>query len=221
MAWPRRGELRAFYDRVGSRQDGQCWYEDVATAALAARADFEHASAVFELGPGTGRFAESVLRDRLPGGARWYGVDLSPVMVGLARERLASFGDRVRIDTTDGEPPLARADRAFDRFVANYVFDLLAPRQLEAMLAEAARLLADHGRLCVSGLTHGRGPLERGVASVWSAAHRLRPLAVGGCRPLRLADWLDPCLFHVEARVAVSRYGVPSEAVVARRRARA
>ncbi len=221
MAWPSPERLRAFYDGIGSRQDGQWWYEDVATCALADRADFEHADAVLELGPGTGRFAEAMLRERLPSSASWYGVDLSQVMVELARQRLAPFGARIRIDATDGTPPIAGPSGAFDRFVANYVFDLLAPGEIESMLDEAARLLADDGRLCISGLTPGCGPVERGVSTLWAVAHRVRPLSVGGCRPLRLAERLNPDVFHLEARTTVSRYGVPSEAVVARRRARA
>lgn len=75
MAWPERQRLRAFYDRIGRRQDGQWWYKDVATTALAAQADFEHAGAVFELGAGTGRFAEAMPRERLPGDARWLSED--------------------------------------------------------------------------------------------------------------------------------------------------
>lgn len=88
------------------------------------------------------------------------------------------------------------------------------------MLAEAARLLADDGRLCLSGLSHGRNPLERGFSGLWSLIRKLRPLAVDGCRPLRVADSLAPGVWCIEGRTRVARFGVPSEVVIARRRAR-
>lgn len=43
---------------------------------------FETATHVFELGCGTGRFAERLLERHLPATARYKGIDLGPTMVG-------------------------------------------------------------------------------------------------------------------------------------------
>jgi len=221
MPQPDRGHIRSFYDRMGAKQDTQCWYEDPATADLTAHADFEHARAVFELGCGTGRFAAGLLDGRLPAHARYDAVDMSPTMLGLARERLAPFGDRVQVGRTDGALRFDRADAACDRFVANYVLDLLSEADIAAALGEAARLLADGGLLCIASLGHGAGPVSRAVAGLWSLIHRLRPMLVGGCRPLDLAPFIDSNTWTVRHRRTVVARGIPSEVIVAARRARA
>ena len=84
-----RGQVRAFYDRFGARQDAQAFYEDAALTELVLHADFEAAGRVYELGCGTGRFARRLLERHLPDGATYLGVDLSATMVELARGRLA------------------------------------------------------------------------------------------------------------------------------------
>jgi tRNA G46 methylase TrmB len=61
-------QARRIYDRIGRAQDWQRFYEDAATAELAAHASFGDARAVFELGCGTGRFAASTSAPEWP---RW------------------------------------------------------------------------------------------------------------------------------------------------------
>ena len=59
-------EARLAYDRIGTIQDSQAFYEDRATNLLLRHADFESSEAVFEFGCGTGRFALRLLDDYLP-----------------------------------------------------------------------------------------------------------------------------------------------------------
>ncbi len=212
-----RADARRFYDRLGAGQDGQWWYEDPATAQLVAHAAFERAGRVFELGCGTGRLAAELLGQRLPPSAAYVGVDLSATMVALARERLSAHGDRARVEQVDGAPRTAHADAAFDRFVAAYVLDLLPDADIRAILAEAARVVAPGGYLCVVGLGPGRGPVSSAVAGLWWLVQRVRPRAVGGCRPLALAPRLAASTWRVEYRSGVVAGGVPSEVTIARR----
>lgn len=218
MATLSRTEARRFYDRLGAGQDEQSWYEDPPIAALTAQARFEAADAVFELGCGTGRFAEGLLGHHLDGAARYHGIDLSPRMAELAATRLAPYAPRATVVCTDGEPCTGLPAATFDRFVATYVLDLLPGDEIRAWLAEAARLVAPGGRLCVAGLGQGRGPVSRTVAGAWALVHRLRPAAVGGCRPLAVARRLDRTAWSVEYHATVAVRGIPSEVVVARRR---
>ncbi len=219
LDWPDNARLRALYDRIGSRQDEQSWYEDVATARLADHAAFEDAHAVFELGCGTGRFAAHVLDERAPASCAWHAVDLSPQMVALACQRLARFVERVDVELTDGELPLPAASGGYDRFVANYVLDLLPPSQIDAVFAEAARLLRPGGLLTVAGLGTGDDWLGRSVAGLWSGIHRIAPLFVGGCRPLDPTAWLDTGVWQLAHRLSCRAWAIPSTVVVARRRA--
>ncbi|MGH7297038.1 MAG: class I SAM-dependent methyltransferase [Polyangiaceae bacterium] len=210
------GDARRFYDRFGAKQDLQ-FYENRALDRLLAQADFEHASSVFELGCGTGRLAERLLRERLPAGARYVGVDVSTTMTRLAQERLAPCTDRATARLTDGSTRLAEPAGAFDRFVATYVLDLLPERGIVDVLGEAHRVLGERGQLCVVGMTEGTGPLSRTVCAAWKGLHSLSPRLVGGCRPVRVGDRLDTTAWRIEHDEVVTAWGVPSEVLIASR----
>jgi ubiquinone/menaquinone biosynthesis C-methylase UbiE len=210
-------EARRVYDRIGARQDSQAFYEDVATAELIAHGDFEHAGSVFEFGCGTGRFAEKLLRERLPPDAAYRAADQSPEMVRLAGARLAAFGERAEVVLTDGTSPRAEPAGSFDRFVSCYVLDLLSESDIDAVLTEAYRMLVPGGLLCACSLSPGHGALSKAVIAVWSLVHRLSPRLVGGCRPIALVPLLDSKDWEIVHQRALAPFGIPSEAVVARR----
>jgi ubiquinone/menaquinone biosynthesis C-methylase UbiE len=210
-----RSEARAVYDRIGRGQETQAVYEDAALDALIAHADFEAAQTILEIGCGTGRLAERLLRDHCPDEARYHGVDLSPRMVDIARERLAPFGERAEVVETDGGFSFDWADGSQDRIVATYLLDLLSEPDIRVFLQEAHRLLGDEGRLCLAGLTWGDDLLARTVSGAWAALHALRPTWVGGCRPLRMRSFVDDGVWTVTHHEVVRAWGVPSEVLVA------
>lgn len=214
----RREAARAFYDRLGRRQDAQAFYEDAALDALVARAELGEARAVYELGCGTGRFAERLLARELPADARYLGVDLSATMVGLARERLARFGERAEVVRVSGEPHVPLPAASFDRYLTSYVLDLLPVDEIEAQLAEAHRLLAPGGLLGAVSLTRGVSRRGRLVTRVWEAVHALGPALVGGCRPLVLEALLPPERWRVRHRRVLEAWGIASELLVAEAR---
>jgi len=206
------------YDRIGGAQDWQRFYEDAATSELVDHSNFGAAQAVAELGCGTGRFAAALLARDLPGDATYVGVDVSPRMVGLATDRLRPWSDRATVAQVEGGRGLPAADGSVDRFVANYVFDLLSPEGTDAALSEARRVLAPGGLLCAAGLTDGEGGVAAVVSRAWRAVWSRWPAVVGGCRPVRLADALDPVQWEVRHRRSVVAWGIASEAVIAARR---
>jgi SAM-dependent methyltransferase len=209
-------QARRVYDRIGPAQDWQRFYEDAATAELVAHASFGDARAVFELGCGTGRFAARLLADDLPPGATYSGVDVSPRMVALASERLAPWRDRATVGIADGTERVPVRDGAVDRFVSNYVFDLLCPEATRDTLDEAHRVLAPGGLLCVTGLTPAEDGLAQLVSRAWKSVWMRWPALVGGCRPIQLVDALDPARWDVRHRGVVVAWGMASEAVTAR-----
>lgn len=213
-----REEARAFYDRFGAKQDAQAFYEDRAVADLLAHADCGHARAVCEFGCGTGRFAVRLLRECLPADATYFACDQSTTMVELARQRLAAFGPRVEVRLTDGAPRIEAADNAFDRFVSNYVLDLLSSADIAAILTEAHRVLQPGGLLCLASLTVGATALSRLVSGLWSRVHAFRPDWVGGCRPIELAAEIPGERWAIVHHRVMAAFGVPSEVVVARKR---
>jgi SAM-dependent methyltransferase len=215
---PSRQAVIAFYDRFGGRQDAQGWYEDAPLERLVAAGDFAAARRVCEFGCGTGRLAARLLRAELPPEARYLGLDASGTMARLAAGRLRPWAGRAEVQRGDGSLRVPLAEGACDRFVATYVLDLLPEPDIAALLAEAARVLAPGGRLCVAGLTPGRGPLTAAVTGVWRFAHRLHWPLVGGCRPLRVAPRLAPETWRVLHAEVVVAWGIPSEVLVAERR---
>ena len=214
-----RDEARRVYDRIGAWQDSQAFYEDRATGLLLRHGNFASAARVFEFGCGTGRFAARLFSEGLGPEASYRGVDLSPTMVGLARRRLAPWAVRADVRLTDGSPPDDEPAASCDRFVSNFVLDLLSEADVAAVLRAAHRMLEPGGLLCLAGLSTGSGPLSRLVARAWSGLHALRPALVGGCRPLELLAWVGAPDWELLRHERLAPFGVPSEVVVARRRA--
>jgi ubiquinone/menaquinone biosynthesis C-methylase UbiE len=136
-------------------------------------------------------------------------------MVALASDRLARWRHRAHVAPVDGGAAVPAADAAADRFVANYVFDLLGPDEARAALADARRVLAPGGLLCVTGLTPGERGLARFVSRAWTGVWARWPALVGGCRPIWLVDALDPSDWEVRHHGTVVAWGVASEVVIA------
>ena len=210
-------QARRTYDRIGSLQDSQGFYEDRATALVLLHGNFTSAESVFEFGCGTGRFALRLFEEYLSNAARYRGVDVSPRMVGLAQTRLASRTPRTEVVLTEGGPPVDEPAECYDRFVSNYVFDLLSHEDIRAVLREAHRMLRPDGLLCLSGLSSGSSFVSRIVASVASWIQSLRPSLVGGCRPVDLLPFLLESEWQLQHHSKVVAFGIPSEAVVAKR----
>jgi SAM-dependent methyltransferase len=212
-----RDEATAFYDRIGPGLDRMRRFEDRAKLRLANRGDFAAAKSVFEFGCGTGRLAEFLLARRLPEDARYEAVDLSPRMVELTRERLGRFGDRVKIELSDGTMHVPGVSANFDRFVATYVLDLLSEPDARALMSEAHHVLARGGLACLVGLTPGVTPASRIVSCLWRAVEASAPSRVGGCRPVRILDTLARGDWRVRSREVLVTLLVPAEVVVAER----
>ncbi len=211
-------QARRFYDRFGARQDMQAFYEDKATTALIVAAGFDQARNVFELGCGTGRFAQKLLSKHLPEEARYLAVDVSPVMAGLAVKRLAPWSGRAHVQLLE-DPAGSSEDlpvpAGCDRIVATYVFDLLPPERILSIVNQAHRKLEPEGRLCLTALTYGQKPVGRLVARGWEKIYRINPWLVGGCRPIRLDEYLAAGEWKIEYRQVVMAWGISSEVVVA------
>ncbi len=215
---PTPDQLRAFYDHLGARQDSQAFYEEPAIREMVKRGAFREAHAVFEFGFGTGRLAEKLLSQYLPAYCLYQGVDFSPAMVDFSRQRLEPWAHQALVQRTDGGVTLPVGEGTYDRFVATYVLEILTDGQIRDLLAEARRILTDDGVLCLVNLTFGEGGLTKLVSSVWQWVHRLRPLWVGGCRPIRLKKYLVDNGWRIVHYHPVTAFGITSEVLIARPR---
>lgn len=211
-------EIRSIYDRVGKLQDTQKFYEEPALRDLVAHAGFDGAGSVFEYGCGTGSFAHQILLHDLSPDARYVGVDISSTMISLAKKRLSSFGERAEVRQIEGSTLLDAPDGHFDRFVSNYVLDLLPAEDAATTVREAFRILVPGGRICLVSLTHGTTFLSRMVSSTWTTIQHRMPKLVGGCRPVELGEFVDGNHWDVLHLAKVTPFGVPSEILVAQKR---
>lgn len=205
------------YDRIGRLQDTQAPIERAALDRLVTAGDLRHATAVFELGCGTGTFASRILRDVLPESCSYVGADVSPHMVSLARQSVASWPTRAKIVQLDGSLPLPCDDCSVDRFVATYVLDLLEPQYAKQSLGDAHRILVDGGLLCATSLTYGQSRLGRLVANTWYSIWQLTPQIVGGCRPITIVDLLNQARWSIQEDSIIESWGIPSEVLIAMR----
>jgi ubiquinone/menaquinone biosynthesis C-methylase UbiE len=207
-------EARAYYDRFGKKQDTQGFYEDPALDDLIAHASFQNAQKVFEFGCGTGKFAARLLAEHLPSSATYLGCDISPVMIGLASQRLKTYPKRANVVQSDGLVRFPLSDHSVDRVIASYVLDLLSEGDIRAFFAEAHRVLMPGGKLCLVSLTQGITLPSRIVSSLWMAVFRMRASLVGGCRPIRLDPYAGRGRWQLEHRGVLTPFGVPSEVMV-------
>ncbi len=205
-----RERLRSFYDRFGSKQDTQGFYEDAPLNALVSHCSLDEVQRVLEVGCGTGRFADSLLSGKLAADTTWTGIDLSSTMVELSRKRLARWGDRVSIRLTGGDMVFPAESESVDLLVCNYVLDLLPGGDIEAFFTEAGRVLRPGGQLGTVTLTIGNTPVSRVVSSLWKFIYRLRPGWVGGCRPVVVDDCIDGDVWSTVYSDTIVSAGIPS-----------
>ena len=209
-----RSQARAFYDRFGRKQDAQAFYEDAALDDLIAHAAFEQAEKVFELGCGTGRLALRLLTKHLSPSATYIGIDLSQTMINIATQRISSYAERARVVQSDGSMHFPLPDNSVDRVISTYVLDLLSETDVREFFCEAYRVLNVGGTLCLVSLTEGATFLSRTVSALWTSIFRLRASLVGGCRPIRLEQYINQGHWELKYRNVAIAFGVPSEVLI-------
>ena len=205
---------QAYYDWFGKKQDSQGFYEDPALDDLIAHASFKEARSVFEFGCGTGKLASRLLENHLPSSASYFGCDVSPVMVGLAKQRLSAYGEQAKVVLSDGAVWFPVPDHSVDRVVSSYVLDLLSEEDIQRFFSESRRVVIPGGKVCLACLTKGVTVPSRIVSSLWMAVFRMRPSVVGGCRPIRLEAYIDLEQWQLEYKKVSTPFGVPSEVLV-------
>ncbi len=205
-----------FYDMLGAGLDTQSFYEDAPLRVLVTRLKMQDCRAVLEFGCGTGRLAAELFESLLSPEATYLGLDVSGAMVALATTRLERWSARAVVQQCDGEPHIEAAHGTFDRFICTYVLDLLSENDIRAILGEAHRVLAPDGLLGLASLTNGPTPASRLISTTWRGLQTISPWLVGGCRPIVIERFLPSSEWMIEYAHVVTRFGVPTEIIVAK-----
>jgi len=197
-----------FYDRIGSRYDWFEFYEGRAKERAHNALALSPGLSLLSVGVGTGKELAQ-MQDELTPHGKAYGLDISPVMLHLTRERTSA-------PVTLGDARyLPYAGRSFDRLYAGYVLDLLPYPDLPGVLAGFHRVLKHKGRMVILALTEGVDRPSKALVSVWKGIFALNPAMCGGCRPLQLFDLVREAGFRNIEREVIVQFGVPSELIVA------
>lgn len=132
------------FDAAGARRLARTYTTpDVVTqrARTLALLDVRPGERVLDVGTGPGQLLEAIAEAAGPGGLA-HGVDPSPAMVAMARERC---GDRARVEERGVEGPGSLPDGPFDAVVSTQVLEYVA--DVPTALGEIARVLRPGGRV--------------------------------------------------------------------------
>jgi ubiquinone/menaquinone biosynthesis C-methylase UbiE len=209
-----RAQTRANYDRLSRWYDVLAGSSETRYRELGLRGLEVHpGERVLEIGPGTGHALLTLAQTVGPTGAAW-GLDLSPAMCQMARQRLGTMqapagpavvvcGDAISLPVVSG---------VFDAIFMSFTLELFEAEDMEKVLKECWRLLRMQGRLGVVALSdRGQPSLTR---RMYAWAHRRFPAWID-CRPIAVADTLTQYEFHIRSATEGSMWGLPVEVVIA------
>lgn len=147
MSGPDRHRALALYRRHAPGYDASARRTMPLRERTVARLNLQPGQTVLDVGAGTG-LSFSLLRAGVGGGGRVVGVELSPEMSALARQRITDWGwDNVTLEQAAIEEA-ALPDR-LDAVLFNYTHDVL---RSPAALAHIFARLRPGGRVAVAGM---------------------------------------------------------------------
>ncbi len=207
-------EAQRFYDRLGARHDIADLVESRAKRRGLEILGLGPGQAAANIGMGNGlEYLEMIARVGPNGFVA--GLDLSPVMVWVSRQRALARGESAPALVLGNALTLPYAANSFDALFSSYMLDLIPLADIPTILSEFRRVLRPGGRLVLVGLTEGEGSISQSIMSAWKALYRVQPAWLGGCRPLQLRDLVRQAGFTFVQRWYVSQWGYPSEVVSA------
>ena len=166
---------------------------------------------ILEVAVGTGlAFYEIVKRN--PKGIN-IGVDISTGMLQKAVKRLAKLPEANYELKVESAFSLTAENNFFDILINNYMFDLIAFDEMDAVLQEFRRVLKRDGKLILVNMTKG-GSFGSGI---YNLIYRISPKFFGGCRPVALSDKLHKHGFEVRTREYHQQLWFPSEVILAQK----
>lgn len=203
-----REQVRRYYDRLGTVLDWGDSFEGRAKTRAMGLLEAAPGQRVLQVGVGTGREHVRMQRAVAPDGLV-AGVDISPVMLRLTRERA---GDCVMMADASELPFRARS---FERLFCAYMLDLLPDETLPLVLSEFRRVVKPNGRMVLLSMTEGHSAASNLLIAAWKLVYRLGPQLTGGCRPLRVAEAARRAGLEVIEDEFIVQMAFPSEVVVA------
>jgi demethylmenaquinone methyltransferase/2-methoxy-6-polyprenyl-1,4-benzoquinol methylase len=176
------------------------------------RLSIAEGESVLEIGFGTGHclklIAESVGQK-----GRVCGIDISPRMIGITRERLENAGLASSAELYWGDATrLPFAARTFDAVFMSFALEVVDTPEIPRVLEETRRVLKPGGRLGVASMSKENG--ESISLRLYEWIHNKCPKYVGS-RPIYAEKSLIQAGFHIQSRDRVRVFGLPAEIILA------
>jgi ubiquinone/menaquinone biosynthesis C-methylase UbiE len=167
---------------------------------------------VLEIGFGTGH-ALINLADSVGSMGRVYGIDLSPGMGAAANRRIHSSGKEEGISIQLGNASfLPYPEQSFHAAFMSFILELFSERKIPFVLSECRRILVSGGKLGVVSLAKK----ETRSVEIYEWFHLRFPYVVD-CRPINIHPFLEEGGFKIINTITGVLWGLPVEAVVARK----
>lgn len=209
-----RERIRALYDSMSYVYDLLTRYErGTLEKALEIAGRGENCIAL-EAGFGTGKTFLKLAK-KVGNTGEVYGLDISRKMTNRTHRALRRVNllHRAGLVVADAETGCFR-DAVFDLVFSSYMLDLFDTATIPNVLTEFKRLLKPGGRLVLVGLSKGSGWHDDMRLYEWMYGRV--PSLLGGCRPVRLAPYLQELGFKdVEREYMRAGHLMPTEIVSA------
>ncbi len=208
-----KGEAKQFYDRVSRFYDYligafERRYAEMALDSLS----LEEGETVLEIGFGTGhclkRIAECVSQT-----GKAYGIDISPGMLEVTKERLDKAGLTDRVELCCGDAvSLPYDDNVFDAVFMSFSLELFDTLEIPKVLYEIKRVLKLGGRLGLVSMSkeNGRSIMLR----LYEWVHMKWPKYVD-CRPIYVEQSLRDAEYEIKSSEKIKLLGLPVKIIVA------
>ena len=210
-------DARRFYDRFGSKQDTQGFYENPALDDLVEPRRLR----ACPLGPGIRLWNRLIrpqtLRDGSPGRCSLSrsGHQRDHDRTGDQEAGAVAGSCRGATGRWHSMSPCAQCLRR--SLLSDLCVRPPGPAYSRHLIAEAHRVLIPGGLLCTVNLTHGTGAFSRFVSRLWTSICDRYPKLVGGCRPIHLTELLEPEGWRIRHHRTLVSFGICSEIMVAER----
>ncbi|MFW5880768.1 MAG: class I SAM-dependent methyltransferase, partial [Spirochaetota bacterium] len=208
-----RGEAARNYDRLSRTYDLVTSSEWPFIAEGLELLDARPGERVLEIGFGTGRALVELARAVGERGLVC-GIDISPEMVRLSRQKLAEYGleSRVNLETEDAYHLPYEADR-FDALFMSFTLELFDTPEIPHVVSECLRVTRPGGRACVVSMSKQGGPYP--VRRLYEWARTLAPSLLD-CRPIFAAVSMEHGGFTLAESHLRRMWGIPVEFVLAK-----
>ena len=169
---------------------------------------------VLEIGFGTGRCAV-VMAHMVGRTGKIHRIDISRGMCTAARSLAEEMRLSERIELTCGDAAcLPYGDEIFDAAFMSFSLELFDTPEIPQVLSECKRVLRRGGRVCVVAMS--KTGSENAITRLYEWLHVRFPRYVD-CRPIRVEESVSAAGFRVMQVRRLSSWGLPVEAVLARK----